>query len=382
MTLMRRSLFAALLLAAGAGPAAAGSGASSDTLRVGYFLGGRTSLLMRMTESGAFAPYGLDVVLLTKKLREKDYAPIDAKAVDADKHDVESKATGLELTEGLMSGRWELATPGESSFVDSVAHQVPVVAVATLGHDVRGESGHLFAVRKEINVEKPDDYKGLLLLSRRAGPGYMALLREYLTREGVDLDKDAITLPALPKTLEERRKLPKDKVILVHKVDDDVLRDAIVAGIADGGFMHLKPFESLHKYLKPIKPLEAWVNPDISQAFLICRRDYLKDPKNRDAVKRFIKAFIVATRQERALKPWQRETRGRWQSLQSRSKGLNYPQYDDVPIVKTYLLEEVTDLLHRQAGVVYQDRLDFTDYIDNSLVLEAASELEAKPSWK
>lgn len=350
--------------------------------RVGYFMGGRTSVVMRLAELGDFESEGLRVTLMTKRLREPGFHALDRAALESDKGHRESKATGVELTRGLLEGRWELATVGESSFIAAAAAGEPVVAVAALGHDVRGQSGHLFALRKGLRPRAPEDYRGLLLLSRRAGPGDRAMLREYLQREGVDLGRDALTLREVPRTPEQRAALPKDKVLLAHEVDDDVMIAAAKRGLADGGFFHLKPFEAASGKLYMVKPLEHWLNADVSQAVLVCTREYRRSPEGAEAIRRFLRAYVKRVRRERALKPWERRSgHSHWARMESSTRGLNYPQYDDVPVVKPYLLAEAADLLHRH-GALESSAVPFEEHVDNSLVLDVASALEAPPSWR
>lgn len=373
----RAAALAILLLAA---PAAASQPALP--VRIGYFLGGRTSIVMRLAELGDFESEGLKATLLTKRLREREFHALDRAALESDSGFRESKATGVELIDGLLAGRWDLATVGESSFLAAAAAGEPVVAVATLGHDVRGQSGHLFALRKGLKPGGPEGYRGLLLLSRRAGPGDRAMLREYLLRAGVDLDADSVVIPRLPRTREERALLPRDKVLLAHEVDDDVMVSLARRGIADGGFFHLKPFESVAKQLYVVSPLEEWMNADVSQALLVCTRAYLRDPRGPETIRRFLRAYIKRVRRERALKPWERKAgHAHWARMDSSTPGLNYPQYDDVPIVKDYPLSEIVDLLRRHR-LMKEGELPLSEYYDNSLVLEVTASLEVRPSWR
>jgi len=355
---------------------------STRPLTVGYFLGGRTSMLMRLQEFGDFSREGVRVRLLTRKLRDDRYHVLEHALLEADKENMESKATGTELTQGVLDGRWDLATIGESSFLAAAAAGRPIVAVAELGHDVRGASGHLFAVRKGVSLSSPADYRGRLFVSRRAGPGDAAFLLEYLARQGVDLDRDVLELPSLPKTPAERAALPKDKVLVVTGVYEDDLTRGVLDGIVDGGFFHLKPFEALRRYLVAVAPLERWADPELSQAVLVCRKDFLERPENRARVEALLRAYVRRARYERTLPQERRHLREKehWLSLDSATPGFNYPQYDPVPAVSTTTLEAMADLLRRRRRVDWKADLALDAHVDNSLVARAAASIDKETS--
>jgi ABC-type nitrate/sulfonate/bicarbonate transport system substrate-binding protein len=261
---------------------------------------------------------------------------------------------------------------GEGSFLEAAAAGKPVVAFAALGHDVKSRSGHVFAVRKELEIKRPEDYRGKILVTRRSGPGDAAFFREFLRQAGVDLDRDAIELPRLPRTLAQKAALPKDKVLLVYDVFEDDLARGIEGGIVDGGYFHLGWFEQ-DPALKLVRPLHAWIDPELSSALLICRRDFLAGKDARRKLVLFLKAYIGRVRREKSLPPSERrakENDPRWMRMDSASDGLNYPQYDDAPLVNRKALRGMRDLLRRQGALEGKD-FDVEKAVDDSLVQEA-----------
>ena len=355
--------------------------ASVGRLDVGYFLGGRTSILMRVQEEGGFAAEGLEVALLSKTLHGAEFAPLTREQVE--KQDYPSKVTGAELLDGLSNGSWDLATIGESSFLSAVAERKPVVAVAKLGYDLSDKSGHLFAVKKGTLLRSPADYRGKLFVSRRAGPGDEAFLLEYLARAGIDLDRDVLVLPKLPATAGEKRALPRDKVLLVYQVYEDELRRGVREGLIDGGFFHLKPFEKMRGELEMVEPLQGWTRAGSSMALLVCRRGFAATPEGRAKLEAFLAAFVKRVRLEKAMTSEQRRAQSssdeavdRWRGLQSATPGADYPQYDAVPTVDAAALGAMASLLRKHKLVDWPD-LDAAPYIDNTFVEEAVRKLDA-----
>jgi NitT/TauT family transport system substrate-binding protein len=347
-------------------------------LRVGYFLGGRTSMLMRIQEAGGFRAEGLDVELLSKSLRGTEFAPVTRAALE--KRDFPSKATGGELLEGLLRGSWDLATVGESSFLAAVAGGKPVVAVARLGSDRGDESGHLFAVRKGLRLASPKDYLGKLLVSRRAGLGDEAFLREYLARAGVDLDRDVLALPKLPASAAERRALPRDKVLLADQVYEDDLKKGVRDGLIDGGFFHLMAYEKLKDSLDEVEALQKWTAADSSVALLVARREFLAAPEGRAKTAALIRALVVRARLENGMTPEQRRAQAssdeavqRWRGLESSTPGASYPRYSDDPRVEIEPLAAMAALLRRHKLVDWPE-LDIAAHVDNGAAEQALRE--------
>jgi ABC-type nitrate/sulfonate/bicarbonate transport system substrate-binding protein len=376
---------AALLLAGGVGFIAASSALPAERekddpapIRIGYFHGGRTALLLRAYDKNAFAGAGLNVEIYSKKLREKEYslAPRSIQEYVGSESMVVGKATGLELIDGIIDGKFEMATVGEGSFIQAISEGKPVVAIAELAHDVAGRSGHVFLIRKGVSLEKPEDYRGKVLITRRAGPIEIVMLKEYLTWKRVDLAKDVLELPKLPASLEEKARLPKNKVIVVGSVFEDDLEEGIQNGVIDGGYFHVMKFEMVASLFDLVHPLHDWINPELSHALLICHKDFLAD--NTETLVRILKVYLERIRHEHGLSDKKR-TQRRIKGLQIAmdSQNLNYPQNDPVPIVDIELLYEIKRLLVKY-GNIQQPQFRIEDYVDNRFVLQAAEELGIK----
>jgi hypothetical protein len=352
---------------------------STAALRIGYALGAPTSILLRAKVFGDFKRAGVPVELYAKSLRGQAYEPISEYSADGgDKYG--AKATGGELIAGLLAGRWELATVGDGSFLEALAQGQPIVAVAELGHDVKGASSHGFALRRGVVISKPGDYMGKLLASRRAGPSDAVLLLEYLEQAGLDLARDSIEIPKLPATAAERAALPKDKLTLVHGVYEDDLRSGVESGIIDGGFVHIGGFERGRDRLTIVKPLDAWADPSISNVLLVCRRDFLRDAVRRRQLKLLLKAYMGRIRYEKSLPSETRRYAGkekRWLRMDGGVQGLSMPQYDDLPRVDLNALHGMLTLLRKHRRIDGKP-FELEGSVDDGLLREAA--LEPAPS--
>jgi hypothetical protein len=342
-------------------------------LRVGYFHGGRTALLMRAYEKGEFRRRGLLVEFYSRDLRGTDYTLVPPSIRDFNRRGTEvvGKVRGTELIEGLMAGRFDLAMVGESSFLAAVHAGLPVAAIAELGHDVRGRAGHVFMLRKGLPAKGPGDYAGRVLVSRRAGAGDAIFLKEYLEHAGVDLKTGILQLPALPRSPAEKAVLPKDKVLVADQVLEDDMKAGIDNGVVDGGYFHLMSVPGLIARFDLIAPLHEWGDPELSQALLVCRRQDL--PGQRERFVRFLEAYISRIRREYGLSHRERtKPRGKGLQMATDFQGLNYPQYDIPPLVEPDLLRTTARLL-RKHGFIDGRPLRLDEAVDNSLV-EAAME--------
>lgn len=344
-------------------------------LRVGYFHGGRTALLMRAHEKRGFEKSGLRVEFYSRDLRGDDYALVPPSIPDFNRRGTEivGKVRGTELLEALLAGRIDLAMVGESSFVAAAYAGQPIVAIAELGHDVRGKSGHVFMMRKGLAARRPRDLAGRILVSRRAGAGDAVFLKEYLEKAGVDLKTGIRQLPALPRTPEEKAALPRGKVLVADQVLEDDMKRGIDDGIVDGGYFHLMSVPGLIDRFDLVSPLHEWSDPELSQALLVCRKDAL--PAQRARFVAFLETYIRRIRYEYGLSRRERtKPRGKGLQMAADFRGLNYPQYDIPPVVEAPLLRETARLL-RKHGFIGSRALRMEDFIDNSLVAEALAGL-------
>jgi ABC-type nitrate/sulfonate/bicarbonate transport system substrate-binding protein len=348
---------------------------SKKPIRIGYFDGGRTALLIRAYRNKEFAAAGLPVGLYSTKLRSDQYELL---MPDSKKQLYDGKARGTELTDAILAGIVDLALIGESSFIESMYAGKPIVAIAELGHDVKEQSGHVLLLRIGIGIKSPKDLLGKVLVSRRAGPGDGAFLKSFLDKSGVDIKKDILQLSntSLPKNLNEKKKLPKDKIIVIDDLYEDEMEAGIANGVIDGGYFHLVTLVHYPKgpfYL--YAPLESWADPELSHAVLVCRKDYLK--KHTPDLIKLIEVYIKRIKYEHSLTYEERTyfpPSGEGFPMATNTYGLNYPQYDLIPTVNADLLYGMQKLLVKYSALGYK-KIKIEDFIDNSLVLQAAKNL-------
>jgi len=351
-------------------------------IRIGYFHGGRTALLMRAYSNKEFDAAGLPVEFYATKLRSDKYELIPKSITRFNQESggefYAGKARGTELTDAIMAGKMDLAMVGESSFLESMYAGKPIVAIAELGHDVKGHSGHVMLMRDNIEIKSPGDFLGKILVSRRAGPGDGAFMRAFLDKCGVDIKKDILQLSntSLPKNLMEKRKLPKNKIIVIDDMYEDVMRKGLENGIIDGGYFHLMFLEGPRFVgLHLLQPLHAWANPELSHALLVCHKDFLR--KNQNRLIKLIEVYIKRIKYEHSLSYEERtnppdKTKGF--KMACNISGLNYPQYDLIPTTSVELLYDVQKLLIRYS-TFRKKKLKIENFVDNSLVLKAAENL-------
>jgi hypothetical protein len=330
-------------------------------IRVGYFHGGRTNLLFRAYVANEFEKAGVPLDLETKQLHASDYhvIPRDWERVSRDISDtgVErfGKATGLELISEIEKGRLDGGTVGESSFLDELEHDAPVVAVAMLGHDTLKKPGHCLIFRKGVVVRTPADFKGKVLASRRAGPGDEVFLREFLVQNGLDPDRD---------------------VTIKEGTSDDMMEEGLRNGDFDGGYYHLMTAKRViakgEAWL--YRPLN-WASAELSLALLVFRRDYVRD--HRAEIVELIKVYMRRIQYENSL-PDDERTRPRPKGMQMAEDflGMDYPQCDMPPLVRMPLLTGMEDLLIKHHYLPHPIP-NLAAHVDNSLVEEAARDLGA-----
>jgi len=338
---------------------------------------------MRAYANNEFEKAGLPVEFYTAKFRSKEYKLIPRSITRFNEESGGSfyagKIRGTELTDGIIDDKLDMAMIGEGSFLEALYAGKPLVAIAELGHDVKEHSGHVLIIRNGIKVKSPKDLLGKILVSRRAGPGDAAFLKAFLDKFGVDIKKDILQLSSakLPKNLEEKKKLPKDKVIVVDDLYEDLRDKGTTNGVIDGGYFHLQSLEddwiSRNFYL--LQPLHAWADPELSHALLVCHKDYLRN--NRQRLIKLIEVYIKRVKYEHSLSYEERTNTSynnpridRGLKMACNIQGLNYPQYDLIPTVSVELLYGVQRLLIKY-GDFKEKNIQMGDFVDNSLVYAA-----------
>lgn len=372
---LKLALSAGLLAFAALMPVSAAEKKEGGPVRIGYFHGGRTALMLRLYETDGFRKKGLNVEYYAKTLRGNEYTKVPESIEEFNEGGTDDvgKSKGTELIDMMLAGKFDLAMVGESSFIFSIYAGKPIVAIAELGHDVNGQAGHVFLMRKGLKTDKPADYFGKVLVSRRAGPGDAIFLREYLEHAGVNLKTQVLHLDALPGTPAEKELLPRDKAIVVEDVFEDDMRKGVRNGVIDGGYFHLMGVPKKMNEFDLVKSLDDFGNPELSHALLVCTRDFLN--ANRGTLTTLLEAYIERIKYEHGLS-YEERTRPQAKGLQMAMdfRGLNYPQYDLVPTVSAGLLYEVDKLLKKH-GFIGKKTVKIETYVDNALVTAALKNL-------
>lgn len=333
-------------------------------MRVGYFHGGRVFLLYRSYVFGEFSRVGLDVDFYTYDPSDKGkliLVPSAARDMQAliTKRPFLGRITGREIVDEIMKGRLDGGAIGESSFIEAVNKKMPLVAVAALGHDKLEMPGKAILVRKGANIKKPADFIGKTIISRDAGPGDAVFLREFFEKIGVN---------------------PEDVKIIDYK-SPVVLKEDLSAGRVDGGYYHMMAAkEFIEEGLADLYQPMNWVNPELSQAVLVFRRDYYESHK--PEIKKFLKAYLNRIKYEKENdREWYLGSDGvREIGLRAHMEfmGMDMPKFDYPPLINAELLNQMQALLlkHKQIG----EMVPLYPYVDQSLLNELMASEEKRRS--
>lgn len=322
-------------------------------IQIGYFHGGRTIILYRTKIFREFEKAGIDVELMTRFLRSKNYFPMPDLTVEKKISNV-GKATGDELIRMVVNGTFQGATVGETAFLRAVREGAPIVAVAELGHDVKDGAGHALVLRKGVTLKGPESMRGLRFGARRSAGGDEVVLREFITQHGLNPDKD---------------------VKLISNISDDVFGFMLARGELDGAYGHalsIKKWLEKHKFPVYIhRPLD-WINPEMSMSVLVFHKDFVAEHPT--TVQKVVLSYMRRSRTEFAMPTAHRKRAGKkGLQIEMDFEGLNLPEHRRIPEVQTALLNEWQTIL-RKHGVLDQT-LDISPFIDNSFVQNAAKEL-------
>ncbi|MBI4803363.1 MAG: ABC transporter substrate-binding protein, partial [Elusimicrobia bacterium] len=331
-----------------------GAEQGEGTVKLGYFIGGRTTLFGRAFADGYFDKEGVRVELITRRLRGALMkVPKDLKEVAALEHDrMFGKMTGTEIVAMIERGELDGGLIGDGTFQEAAYSGKPIVAVALLGHDRADAPGHGIVLRKGIKIRNPGDFTGLKLITRRAGPGDLLFLKEFLRREGI----------------------PEKTLTITDQVDDDRIHALLKTGKADGGYMHLMTIARLvkEKDVYVYRPMN-WVNPEISLVLLVFRKDFLQG--RRDLAVKTVAGYMKRIAYERSLPAHKREkTRkdGKTGIMALDFQGMSLPVYDYPPRVRIELLEEMQKLMATHG--LLKGTTDLSGFVDTAVVEEAWSQ--------
>ena len=320
-----------------------------DSIRIGYFHGGRTLNIYRATQFKYFEKDNIDVTLYTKLLGENPFFAIPkdhSKIVGLKTY---GKATGDELLNLMFQGKADMATIGETSFIKAVAKGLPIVAIAELGFDSKENPGHLIGVAKDVKIEKPKDLEKLYWASRRSSGGDTVIMYEYMEKMGLD----------------------RSKMKIRKNVPEVTLKKGFKKKKVQASYFHLMFFQKMHeKDLVKLHEVLNWVNPEISQSILVVTKDYYE--KNKPLLKRFLRALSKRNTYENSLSVEERIKRvdadyTKGMQIDKRYLGkLGLPIFRNVPTIRIELLQEMERLLIKHK--VITKKTNFEPFIKNELL--------------
>lgn len=321
-------------------------------VRIGYFDGVRVNMFYRTYINGFFEQEGVKVKLYSKFLGDKGIFEVSKtyretlevrqapSRLGTGRVPGFGKISGTEIVDKMMVGELDGGTIGESSFVASVGNGAPIVAVAMLGYE--SVPGKAIVMRNNVPVEGPQDLMGKTLASRRAGPGDAIFIREFLEAEGLT---------------------PED-VTIVDQVDEKDIKERFLNGTIDGGLFHIFSVKHLLEdeegYI--YRPMD-WIEPPISHALLVFRKDYVDN--HREEVQKVVNAYTKRIAYEKAL-PEEKKDRS-WNkmlAMEGKFRGLRIASYEFPPLVRIDVLEHAQDLLFKYNEI--DRKVDMNEFIDNS----------------
>ena len=322
-------------------------------LRVGYFHGGRTHNLYRALQYGWLNQEGANMHLYASYLEDqmnfRKVPDSHQELVNLRSEKDFGRTRGTSIVKAMMNGDLEGGTIGESSFVDAVQRGYPIIAVAELGHDFKDLPGKVILTRPGFEPKSVEDLRGKLLITRRAGPGDAAFLKEYLVQNGLEPGKDVTVLDQVPDHFQQRW---------------------LEEGVIDGGLYHLW---GIRKILDAgnaniFKRLD-WFNPELSQSVLVFRKDVIEDRP--EDIQRIIDGYTKRLLYEEDLTMAERtEYTPRGPNfglvIYLEYQGMRLPAADYPPLVEPELLEEMQDILVRHD--TFDKSVYLRDHIDNSFV--------------
>jgi ABC-type nitrate/sulfonate/bicarbonate transport system substrate-binding protein len=113
-----------------------------------------------------------------------------------------------------------------------------------------------------------------------------------------------------------------------------------------------------------------WIQPDLSHALLVVRRDFLESRP--ETVQRMVDAYVWRIVYERSLSLEQKKRKkkdGRWNKglmMVNTFDGMAIPQYNYPPRVSASLLDEVQALMLKHKYI--DKKMDMTPFVDNRFV--------------
>jgi ABC-type nitrate/sulfonate/bicarbonate transport system substrate-binding protein len=355
------------LLKSGQGPLSGTreDGQSNRPIRIGYFHGGRNRLFYRAYLNGYFKAEGLNVKLFTgaydsngKTLIELPDDPKRVKGLSSNFR-AWGKMTGLEIINKMVEGDFEGGCVGATSFIYSIQKNLPIVAIAGLGHSRSDKPSRGLVIRSGVKIENPRDLKGKRIGFVRKGSGDELLLRNFIKDAGLK-DGDVVLVD-----IEYDREL------------DSLARGQLEACLLHYGFAQVVLARG-QTYL--YKKLD-WIDPSVEYALLVFRKDFIE--RHPAELKKLVDAYKrrIEFEERKMTKGERKEIKHlefleghldadqmeRYAShIESESLGLGPPVVDNPPAVRVDLLKELQDLMFKNGFI--ERKVDIEKYIDRRFI--------------
>ena len=345
-----------------------------DTVRMGYFHGGRVNMIYRTHIFKYFDKEEINVKLYTRNIHDTELFEIPKSHEEVkiiSRGQFFGKMRGTEIVDFMLKGELDGGTIGESSFIQMIHEGAPIVAVALLGYD--GIPGKGIVMRKGVKINSLEDYKGLTLASRRAGPGDTIYFREFLEDIGLKPDDLNFIKPYGDDSEDWTSQKKDDHVNVLHQVDEGDLRMWLIEGKIDGGLYHLTSVRKVvledKNYL--YRPMN-WMDSAISHAVLVFNKDYVEN--HPDKVQKVVDAYVKRIKYEKDI-PKDKRDRS-WDKgmfMESIFQGLKVPRYDFPPRIRVDLLDEVQDLLIKYDYI--DKKMNISNFVDDSFAVRATESI-------
>jgi ABC-type nitrate/sulfonate/bicarbonate transport system substrate-binding protein len=311
-----------------------------------------------------FEQDGVKVRLFTKYLKTPRIFELPQDLAEAetlkekDKDKFLGRMSGLEIVEKMMAGELDGGTVGESSFIDAISRGCPITAVAMLGYN--DSPGKVILIRRGLDIQSPQDFKGKTLISRRAGPGDGIFLREFIKDIGLD---------------------PRRDVKIIDGVEEYEASSWIFEGRVDGGLYHLGRARKLVLMGGAViyRPMD-WMNPALSHALLVFNNSFIEN--RRDDVQRIVDAYVRRIAMERDIPQEKKDPaweKGTGLMMAGEFEGMSIASYDLPPLVRVDLINEMKRLLLEYGEIERDVRCE--DYVDHSFVEQAYGRIKRSPGF-
>jgi len=331
-----------------------------DSIKIGYFHGGRTHLFWRAYSGNYFEKEGVKIKLYSKYFDKegfyefpKEFNEVEDESFSEDgERNYFGKVTGIRIIEAINEGILDGGTVGEASFLHCLSKGIPVVAVAKLGHESRSEPSKALVLRKDILIRTPEDFEGKVLASGKAGPIDAIMLKEFVESIGLRSDKDVTIIEQVPSYVQAQ--LFEKKQI-------------------DGALVHVHNYIKMKKKLCNLYRRLDWVDPEISHAMLIFRKDFVDNYP--DKVEKIVRGYMKRIEFERNIPKEERLKEKRFGlQMEMHFDGIQLPVYDFPPLLDKSILEEIESLLLKYRYI--DKRTDVEEFINNSFVEKIYRELK------